>query len=182
MPLPGHISPVSESYGYSCNVWFSLEIARSLFSTTQRRVWFSTVFNPTVNVDSSNPSEIYREVSRAVQNNDVGSRMIGSYRLQLLGLVADQEAKNNISASEANAYRQRISTEAIVSFRPEVWRLNLVRIAQRKYGVSDVTRLKNDCRQNAQDVINRNPPQFLQPDEYLILDLQDDEYDAIIIG
>ena len=67
-------------------------------------------------------------------------------------------------------------------YRPEIWRLDLERISVRKYGVVDINRLKNECKQSANQFIYGNPPQVLQSDEYLILDLQDDEYETVIVG
>jgi hypothetical protein len=122
------------------------------------------------------------EVSNAVQQSDVGSKIIATYRSQLISIVDDLLHAGTLNATKAGAYRQNISTEAVTSFRPEIWRLDLERISFRKYGVVDIDRLKRECKQNANQAISGNPPQVLQSDEYLILDLRDGEYETVIVG
>jgi hypothetical protein len=173
---------LTEKFGYSCNVWYSVKLSELLFSSIDKRAWFAISFNPVENVPSSNPCSIYEDVSTAVQTGDVGSRMIANYRSQLISIVDDLLAERSITADEARDYRQEIAKENIVSFRPEIWRLDLEKISQRKYGAVDIDKLKSECKENANRVIQDNPPQVLQPDEYLILDLQDSEYETVIVG
>ena len=180
--MKGDPPPITEKYGYSCNVWYSVQLSSLLFGTTYRRAWFTSQFNPIGNVDSSNPCAIYIDVSKAVQQSDVGSKIIATYRSQLMSIVDDLLQDGILNAIDAEAYRQSISTEAVASFRPEIWRLDLEQISFRKYGVVNIDRLKQECKQNANQTILGNPPQVLQSDEYLILDLQDGEYDSVIVG
>ncbi len=180
--LLGVPPPITEKYGYSCNVWYSVQFSSLLFGTTYRRAWFASLFNPIGNVDSSNPCVIYMYMSKAVQQGDVGSKIIATYRSQLISIVDDLLHDGTLNATDAGSYRQSISTEAVTSFRPEIWRLDLEQISFRKYGVVDIDRLKRECKQNANQVVAGNPPQILQSDEYLILDLQDGEYETVIVG
>src|SRR5438552_1884797 len=107
-------------------------------------------------------------MSKAVQQGGVESRMLANYRSQLINLVDDLLANGSVTVSDAKKYRQSISTEGIASFRPEIWRLDLERISLRKYNTVYVARLKIECKQNADQLVQSNPPQNLQPNEYLI--------------
>ena len=70
----------------------------------------------------------------------------------------------------------------MAEFRSEVWRLDLNKISINRGLPLSV--LKTDWHNNAQNEITKNPPQVLQPDEYLIQDLQQSgsnvEYEVII--
>jgi hypothetical protein len=169
-------------YGYSCNVWLAKQLTQQLFPPDTKHVWFSTHFNPAQNVPSSNPAEIYISASRAVQEGDIGSRIIRDYRLQLIRLVEQLGVANQLTYQQVDDYRTLITNEGIASFRPEVWRLDLQKIATRQYGTADIPRLKRDCRMLANNQVAKVVLQVLQPDEYLIEDLKDDEYEEIIIG
>lgn len=183
MPLVNaELTTPPDDRGYSCVVWFSIQVSRTLFGQHQHRIWFSMAFNPTMNVDSSNPCEIYRSVSRAVLQGDIRSRIIHDYRIQLLTMVRDERAAGNLSASDALEYKRIIKRQTLEYFQPQIWMLDLPAIARRKYGQPDVVRLKDECRNHAADAVSKNPNQVLQPDEYLILDLQPNEYEAVIIG
>lgn len=181
--MTAHVGPppaAPSHYGYSCQVWFRLEITGELFGTNARLVWFAVRFNPLGNVDSSNPCLLYLGLSRAVQQNDVGSRIVRDYRTTLLDTVSRREDAGQISAAQADRYRARIALAPVESFRPEVWRLDLRAISKRKYGNEDVDRLKAELRNEAAGEVRS--PQVLQPDEYLIKDLQTGEYEVIIVG
>lgn len=167
-------------YGYSCQVWFVLEIAGKVFGTRSRWAWFSIKFNPVDNVDSSNPCWLYTELSRAVQQKDVGNKLIKGYRATLLDMINKLEYDGKLLAQEADSYRGRISSTPVESFRPEVWRLHLRLISSRKYNYEDVVRVKAELEQRAQQ--EAKPPQVLQPDEHLIDDLQSGEFEVIITG
>lgn len=173
---------LSEEYGYSCNIWLTKEITGRLFNPNRRKVWFATTFNPVANVDSSNPCAIYTQISRAVQLGDVGSRIIKDYRSQLLSWISDRLRMDALTPQEAEHYRVHVISADISAFRPEVWRLDLRKIARRKLNVEDVAGIKTLCRQIAQQQVVNNAKQVLQPDEYLLLDLQNDEYEPIIVG
>ncbi len=173
--------PAPDDCGYSCNAWLAVEVAGQVFPNS-RKVWFSMAFNPIANVDSSNPAEIYLVLSRAVQRGDVGSRIIRDRRSQLIRLVRQLRKTGQLSVQDARDYRREIAGASVSAFRPEVWRLDLAKIALRKYGMVDITRLKTECQNNARQEIALNPPQSLQPDEYLIFDLRNDEFETIIVG
>ena len=172
--------PAPNHYGYSCQVWFMLQIIGELFGANTRWLWFAVKFNPLDNVDSSNPCLLYFEVSRAVHQNDVGSRIIRGYRAALLDMIGRREDAGQISPAQASTCRARITAAPVQSFRPEVWRLDLRAISRRRYGSEDVDQLRKDLRAEAAGEVR--PPQVLQPDEYLIKDLQAGEYEVIIVG
>ena len=113
--MQGGPPSLTERYGYSCNVWYSVELAGLLFGTSYRRAWFASIFNPITNVDSSNPCAIYVDVSRAVQQSDFGSRMIGDYRLQLISIIDDLLHDGLLTPADAETYRQNISNESVAS-------------------------------------------------------------------
>ena len=167
-------------YGYSCQVWVVVEIVKELFGAGSWWAWFSLKFNPVNNVDSSNPCWLYRELSTAVQQNDIGSKLIRGYRATLLDMINRLEDAQTLTAQQAADYRSRMISAPIASFRPEVWRLDLRKISQRKYGDEDVARVKRELRQRAQQEVRA--PQQLQPDEYLIDDLRDEEFEVIVTG
>lgn len=169
-----------QDFGYSIQIWLLSTICGQIFDPNRRRAWFSISFNPVDNVDSSNPAEVYLEASRLVQKTDYGNRALKDYRSQLLGLIEDQRNKGNLTDPDANTFKQGVISELIGSFRPEVWRLDLNKIAIRKYGNPDVDKLKAECQNNAQNFVTANYPQQLQPDEYLITDLQSNEFEIIV--
>ena len=178
-----HVGPPSAGpgyYGYSCQVWFVLEVAGERFGTASRWAWFSLGFNPLNNADSSNPCWLYTELSRAVQQNDVGSKLIKGYRATLLDMINKEENAGKLTSQDAVNYRSRITSAPVESFRPEVWRLDLRAISRRKYHHEDVDKAKKELQQRAQREVQ--PPQVAQGNEYLIDDLQSGEYEEVIIG
>jgi hypothetical protein len=91
---------------------------------------------------------------------------------------------SSLPARDVRNLRAYVTTAALDEFRPEVWRLDLSKLALTRG--TPLSLLKTAWRQNAQTQIARNPPQVLQPDEYLIQDLQQSgptvEYDVVIEG
>ena len=178
-----HVGPpptAPDYYGYSCQAWFVLEVAEEVFDPAKRLAWFSLGFNAVHNVDSSNPCWLYTELSRAVQQNDVGSKLIQGYRAGLLDMIKRVERAGTLNTQEGDSYRSRITLAPVQSFRPEVWRLDLQTISRRKHGHEDVSRLKSELRQRAQQEVK--PPQVSQKDEFLIDDLRQREFKVIITG
>ena len=172
-------SPPPDDYGYSCQCWLAVEVAKGIFGTGIPWAWFSLQFNPVDNVPSSNPLDRYAQLSRAVQEGDINSVLIKGYRANLLDMINRRESSGGLLPADANQYRTDVTLAPIEYFRPEVWRLDLKTIASRKYsGVEDVARLKTELgTRAAREVI---APQVLQPDEFLIDDLQTGQYDVII--
>ena len=170
--------PAPPDYGYSCQCWLAVEVAKEIFGTGIPWAWFSLQFNPVDNVPSSNPLDRYTQLSKAVQEGDINSVLIKGYRANLLGIINDQEKNGRLSASQANQYRTEVILAPIEWCRPEVWRLDLAAISRRKYGSEDVDRLKTDLQLRASSEVIA--PQVLQPDEYLIDDLQTGEFQVII--
>lgn len=163
-------------FGYSCQAYLALEVAKGAFSVAVPWVWFSTRFNSVDNVDSSNPAQIYLDLSRAVQTGDAGSKTIRGYRSSSLNTVVI----NVSDPSKSKTLQDRINTASTNYFRPQVWLLDLEAIAHRK-GIG-IDELLEQCRRHAEEQIKKNPGQILQPDEYLIKDLREDEYATIIDG
>jgi hypothetical protein len=167
---------VTKDYGYSCQCWLKTQIDRLCYSPPW--IWFSTAFGAWTNVDSSNPCWLYLDLSRAVYQKDVGNRLIRDLRAQMLRSVDN----SSLSPGDKHNLRTRVTTAAIDEFRPEVWRLDLNKIAFNRRQL--LNNLMAHLQNNAQGQIA--PPQVLQRDEYLITDLQPSslniEYFVIIEG
>lgn len=88
------------------------------------------------------------------------------------------------SAAEKRALKKFVVSAYLQYFRPEIWRLDLNKISANR-GIT-LAVAKTICVSNAQTQVSRNPLQVLQPDEYLIQDLQQSganiEYEVIIEG
>jgi hypothetical protein len=88
------------------------------------------------------------------------------------------------SAVEKRALKKFVINATLPHLRPEVWRLDLNKIASNR-GIP-LAAAKAIWINNAKAQIARNPLQRLQPDEYLIQDLQQSgtniEYEVIIEG
>jgi len=153
---------VSEDYGYSCQCWLKTQIDRLCYNPPW--IWFSTSFGAWTNVDSSNPCWLYLDLSRAVYQKDVGNRLIRDLRAQMLRSVDN----SSLSPADKHNVRAHVATAAIDELRPEVWQLDLNKIASNRG--QPLYNLMANWRNNAQGQIA--PPQVLQPDEYLITDLQ----------
>ena len=142
-------------------------------------IWFSTTFGAWANVDSSNPSWLYLEHSRTVHQKDVGSRLVRDLRAQMLRNIA---TRGLLSPADLHNLTIDITLAAVSDFRSEVWRIDLKKISSNR-GIS-LHALMADWKNNAAIEVAKNPRQTLQPDEYLIKDLQqsgpDIEYEVII--
>ena len=114
-----------------------------------------------VYVDSSNPCWLYLDLSRAVHQKDVGSRLIRDLKAQMLRSIGS----SSLPAADAHNLKAHVTTAALAEFRSEVWRLDLNKISINRGKPLSV--LKTDWRNNAQNEITKNPPQVLQSDEYL---------------
>ena len=175
--LPSSPPPPGD-YGYSCQCWLAVEVAKGIFGAGIPWAWFSLQFNPEGNVPSSNPLDRYAQLSRAVQEGDINSVLIKGYRANLLDMINKKEGDGSLTPPQASQYRTEVTRAPIEWFRPEVWRLDLKAISKRKYGFEDVDGLKAELRARAnREVI---APQVLQDDEYLIHDLQNGESQVII--
>jgi hypothetical protein len=116
----------SGRHGYACKVWIS--------STLEQRhlggcfyVWFARELNPIRNGDSSNPLWLYLTIDRAVKSGDANHPKIKDLRRILLGvvnrLIARQEPRVAI------ALRREIRRAPIEMYRPQLWKIDLSRIA-----------------------------------------------------
>lgn len=170
------LSSVLPDDGYTCQCWLKTEIDRLCYPVPW--VWFSTNFGAWRNVDSSNPCLLYYNLSRAVDQHDAGSRIVRDLRTQMLATIAS----SSLSTSEKRALRSFVINAPLSHLRPEIWRLDLTKIsASRGLNLGAAKALWTN---NAQTQVSRNPHQMLQPDEYLIQDLQQSgtniEYEVII--
>lgn len=167
-----------QNFGYTCQVYLVLEVYKQVFAVPPYRVWFSKTFNPVPNSDSSNPAQIYLALSRAVDTNDVGNRIIRGYRTALLETVQRRRA---IAPYVKRSLKLQIRRASVPSFRPQVWLLDLDTIANGR-GFTSVADLLFKARQDADTDVRRVAGQVLQPDEYLITDLRVNEFMVIIDG
>ena len=180
IPLPS-LPSVSSDYGYTCQCWLKTQIDRECYKPNPW-IWFSTTFGAWSNVDSSNPCWLYLELSRIVHQKDVGNRLIRDLKSQMLRSIGNSSLLTPI---EMHTLKTRVSTAALTEFRAEVWRIDLNKLATSRLrsGIG-LGALKTDWQTNARAEVAKNPPQVLQPDEYLIQDLQQTgqnvEYELII--
>jgi len=158
----------------------AVEVANAIFRASSRRVWFSLKFNPVDNVPSSNPLDRYNQLSKAVQERDINSVIIKGYRANLLDMINRRKISGGLLPADANKYRTDVTVAPIEWFQPQVWRLDLKAISRRKYPPEDVDRLKTELRARATSEVIALAPQVIQPDEYLIDDLQTGEFQVII--
>ena len=89
---------------------------------------------------------------------------------------------SSLSAADKRALRKFVISASLAYLRPEIWRLDLNTIAVNR-GLS-LSAAKQMWTSNAQGQVSRNPHQRLQPDEYLIQDLQPSsinlEYEVVV--
>ena len=171
-----NLPSVSPDNGFTCQCWLKTEIDRLCYSVPW--IWFSTNFGAWQNVDSSNPCLLYYNLSRAVHQHDAGSRIVHHLRAQMLATIRG----SSLSATDKRALRKFVVSASLAQLRPEIWRLDLNTIAVNR-GLS-LGAAKQMWTSNAQAQVSRNPHQSLQPDEYLIQDLQPSsinlEYEVIV--
>jgi hypothetical protein len=130
-------------------------------------VWFSLSYDAAANVDSSNPRWYYETLKRIGTMHDEGHRLIEKYRLELRESVR----KSKRPTSQKVHLRGQIRYAALEDFEPEIWRVDLRKVALRR-GCS-VDEVLKACRKDAEQSVKY--PQKIQPDEYLIRDLQHKE-------
>jgi hypothetical protein len=171
-----NLPTVSSDFGYTWQCWIKTQVDRLCYPVPW--IWFSTTFGAWANVDSSNPSWLYLEHSRTVYEKDVGSRLVRDLRAQMLRNIASCR----LSPADLNDLTIDITLAAVTDFRSEVWHIDLKKISSNR-GISLHT-LMADWKSNAAIEVAKNPHQTLQPDEYLIKDLQQSgpviEYEVII--
>ena len=178
--IPPSLPTVSSDYGYTCQCWLKTKIDRECYKPNPW-IWFSTTFGAWNNVDSSNPCWLYLELSRVVYQNDIGNRLIRDLKSQMLRSIGS----SSLSAVDMHILKTHVSTAALAEFRAEVWRIDLKKIAASPLrSPMALTAHKTAWERNARTEVAKNPPQILQPDEYLIKDLQQTgpnvEYEVII--
>jgi len=180
IPLPS-LPPVSSDYGYTCQCWLKTQIDRECYKPNPW-IWFSTTFGAWSNVDSSNPCWLYVELSRIVHQKDVGNRLIRDLKSQMLRSIGSSSL---LTPVEMHTLKTRVSTAALAEFRAEVWRIDLNKLATSPLRPAiGLSAHKRDWQTNALTEVAKTPTQVLQPDEYLIKDLQQSgatvEYEVII--
>ena len=106
----------------------------------------------------------------------MGSKLIQGYKSSLVESVDRNVAERGRSAT----LRRQINRASSDFFCPQIWLLDLDGIAGRK-NVS-VDDFLDECRRAADSEVSKIPGQVLQPDEYLIRDLQPGEYAVVVNG
>jgi hypothetical protein len=150
-------------YGYSCRPLLKGHIDVGCFEALW--VWFALSYDASTNVDSSNPRWYYETLKRIIEQQDEGHRLIATYRRQLKEVLRHSSKR---SLQEKAFLRNRIKYAPLEDFRPEILRLDLQKIAAR-WGCS-VDEVLAKSRKSAEQAVHF--PQTLQPNEYLIQDLQ----------
>jgi len=122
------------------------------------------------------------KLSRIVHQKDVGNRLIRDLKSQMLRSIGSSSL---LTPVEIHTLKTRVSAAALAEFRAEVWRIDLNRLATSPLRPAiGLSAHKRDWRTNALTEVAKTPPQVLQPDEYLIKDLQQSgatvEYEVII--
>jgi hypothetical protein len=80
--MPTVARHLGKSYGYSCQAWLAVDIADRFFGSNYR-TWFSTVPNPQLNGNSSNPLVLFQELDRIVHLNDHNHSRVEQLRNRL---------------------------------------------------------------------------------------------------
>jgi hypothetical protein len=113
--------------GYGCKTWIAREIEEAHFGGLHY-VWFSHQLNPLPPTGlSSNPLEIYRVIDYAVKTDDFDHPKIKDLRASLRVAVHQSIAPNNRLL--ARRLKKMIRRSNIEMFRPQLWRIDLSRIA-----------------------------------------------------
>jgi hypothetical protein len=126
LPNPGR-------YGFTCKVWLAAELDRVLGD--RYFVWFSTELDPIDNGDSSNPLELYRMLDRAVKRKDWNHPKVKNLRAKLL-VAIDQEIAPRDSQLAIRLIRD-IESSTIEMFRPQLWRIDLSKVAPERWDTKD---------------------------------------------
>lgn len=137
--------------GFTCQTWLATDIADRHFAGAYR-VWFATSLNPPRNGSSSNPLIMYEELERIIYTNDYNHSRIEQLRLRL----SDWIRSTHLSSATITAVINEISIAPTSAFRPSIWKIDLAKI-----DISWLVELG----------------QF--PDEYLIYDLVDHEFEVV---
>lgn len=118
--------PETSRYGFGTKThlakWVDAQISTRLFGEPRYFHWISSSFNPINNPESSNPLEIFDDLSRAADNVGSGDELerLENIRAQLLHsttlyLESDQELEIHLKRVIAGA--------SLNLFRPEIWRI-----------------------------------------------------------
>jgi len=119
----------------------------------QYRVWFATELDPQRNGSSSNPLILYQELQKVIHMNDYNHSRIERLRRRLTTWIWGSALPNPTKVTVVN----EIESAPVRAFRPSIWSIDLNQI-----------------------VIGRliNIGQY--PDEYLIRDLQQNEFEVLV--
>ena len=113
--------------GYGCKTWIAREIEEAHFGGLHY-VWFSHQLNPLPPTGlSSNPLEIYRVIDYVVKTDDFDHPKIKDLRASLRVAVHQSIAPSNRLL--ARRLKKMIRRSNIEMFRPQLWRIDLSRIA-----------------------------------------------------
>ena len=114
-------------FGYGCKTWIAREIEETHFGGSYH-VWFCHQLNPLPPTGlSSNPLEIYRGIDYAVKTDDFDHPKIKDLRASLRVAVHQSIAPRDRLL--ARRLKRIIRRSIIETFRPQLWRIDLSRIA-----------------------------------------------------
>jgi hypothetical protein len=147
---PGHGS----NWGYSVQTWIAREVNQYLHAGTYY-CWFSMGFNAMRNGDDSNPIWIYLTVDRAVAQGGVNNAKVKDVKANLLQVI-DRELRAAGRTSEISTALARVMQAPLDTYTPQLWRIDMRAVAGRYSGGHQY------------------------PDEYLITDLREHEFEVII--
>lgn len=110
-------------YGYSCQCWLAVNISDRFFGSVYR-TWFSTAINPQKNGYSSNPLMLYQDLDKIINTNDYNHSRIEQLRNRLQLWIAG----SGLSSYNVALITGEIVKAPVVSFRPQLWRIDLSNI------------------------------------------------------
>jgi hypothetical protein len=159
--MPSSLSspPTRTDFGYKCKIWMACELERK-FLGGRYYTWFARDLNPVgdasrpPNGESSNPILLYLALDTAVKRRDVNHSKIKDLRARLLRTISRYIPDRNL----AETLRREIRKAPLDMFHPQLWRLDLTKIA--------ASRIK----------IDKSTPGW---DEQYVSDLADGEFDVI---
>jgi len=140
------------SRGLTTQTWLATDIAERYFGG-KYRVWFATELDPQLNGSSSNPMTLYGELRKIIHMNDYNHSRIEQLRGRLTKWIWGSTLPNLTKADVIT----EIESAPVRAFRPAIWSIDLDTIL--------IGRLMNVGQ---------------YPDEYLIRDLEQSEFEVVV--
>jgi hypothetical protein len=148
--------PIAGRDGFACKVWVAAQLEKQYLGGVYY-VWFSKELNPIGNGDSSNPLLLYADIDRAMKKRDLNHSKLKDLKARLLDVIARRVKPNDPHL--AKSLRREVLIAPIEAFRPQLWKVNLSRIA--------ASRVKNDRSSEGWD-------------EQYVPDLAEGEFEIIV--